>query len=112
MAYLLRVLVVPIEDLSSVPNPHFLELKTACDSSFKGSDILFWLPQAGVHVCHAQRHIHTHTFIKICYLKRVHIKLGEKRQREIAKDWREQKRVSLMKTVYTYIKFSSNFKVK
>lgn len=37
------------EDMSSVPSSHIGQLTTACDSSSRRPDLIFWLPRA-LHV--------------------------------------------------------------
>lgn len=56
ITFLLRVLVVLKEELSSVPNAQFSGLTADCDSSSKRFNILFLLPQPAVHVWRAQKH--------------------------------------------------------
>ena len=41
------------EDPSSVPSAYNNQSSTACDSSSKGSDTLFWLPWAHTHTASA-----------------------------------------------------------
>lgn len=59
LAQQLRELAALSKDPSSVPSAHIGWFTRACNSSFKASNTLFWLP------VHPPTHTHTHALISV-----------------------------------------------
>ena len=62
----LRSLTALPEGLSSLPITHTRQLTTACNSSSRGSDALFWPPRAPEHLWHLLTQTHSYISTHPC----------------------------------------------
>lgn len=81
VAQQLRTHTILAEDPSSIPCTHIWLLTSACNSSYRGSYTLFWLPRASLLSCtltHTDacmlEHAHTHTHTRYINKSKVNLK--------------------------------------